>query len=173
MRKNILLLAVFCLLLLSLAACSKSGNSGLHAASPVTANSPQTVTTSEANLSGQKLNIMLARTETEKAKGLMFFESLPENAGMLFVYNTPRVMSFWMKNTMIPLDLVFFSENLEITEWIEGMVPGYGKTDASLPRYVSKLPAQYALELNAGSIARLGLKKGDRLEIPLTLLYSD
>lgn len=134
---------------------------------------PQKTSATDAVIAGQSLKIMLARTSDEKAKGLMFFERLGDNEGMIFVYNTPRVMSFWMKNTKIPLDLVFFSENLEITEWIEGMVPGYGKPDFMLPRYVSDMPAQYALELASGTVARLQLKKGDRLEIPLTLLYSD
>ncbi len=173
MRKNLLFLAISCLLILSSAACNSSGKTELQAASPTSANAPQVLTTADSTLAGQRLRIMLARTNDEKAMGLMFFEQMPEDVGMLFVYNSPRVMSFWMKNTMIPLDLVFFSENLEITEWIEGMVPGYGKADASLPRYVSRLPAQYALELNAGSIAKMSLKQGDRLEIPLTLLYSD
>jgi len=134
---------------------------------------PQKVTVTDATLGGHAFKIMLTRTTDEKAKGLMFFDRLAENEGMLFVYNSPRTMSFWMKNTRIPLDLVFFSENLEVTEWIEGMVPGYGKPDFMLQRYISNLPAQYALELASGTIARLQLKTGDRLEIPLTLLYSD
>lgn len=125
------------------------------------------------NLAGHQLSIMLARSFDEKAVGLMFYEKLPENSGMLFVYQAPRIMSFWMKNTMIPLDLVFFDENLQITEWIEGMEPGFGLPEAALPRYTSQQPAQYALELPAGSIAKLGLKTGDRLDIPVTLLYSD
>lgn len=134
---------------------------------------PQKVTVTDATLAGKPFKIMLTRTSDEKAKGLMFFDKLAENEGMLFVYDSPRVMSFWMKNTKVPLDLVFFSENLEVTEWIEGMIPGYGKPDFMLPRYVSDFPAQYALELASGTVARLQLKKGDRLEIPLLLLYSD
>lgn len=134
---------------------------------------PQKVTVTDATLAGIPFKIMLTRTSDEKAKGLMFFDKLADNEGMLFVYNSPRIMSFWMKNTRIPLDLVFFSENLEVTEWIEGMIPGYGKPDFMLPRYVSDFPAQYALELASGTVARLQLKKGDRLEIPLLLLYSD
>lgn len=103
----------------------------------------------------------------------MFYETLPENEGMLFVYSSPRIMSFWMYNTRIPLDLVFFSDQLTVTEWIESMQPGYGTVPTLLPRYVSQLEAQYALELNAGAIKKLGIKVGDSLEIPLTLLYSD
>jgi len=134
---------------------------------------PQTLPTTEARLAGHNLTIALARTSAEKAKGLMFVESLQEDFGMLFVYQSPRVMGFWMKNTKIPLDLIFFSDNLEINGWIKGMQPGYGIPEQSLPQYVSDLPAQYALELKDGSIDRLKLKIGDRLEIALTLLYSD
>lgn len=126
-----------------------------------------------ATLGGHELKIMLARSFDEKAMGLMYYEQLEENRGMLFVYQAPRVMAFWMKNTMIPLDLVFLSENLEISEWIENMEPGYGQPEATLPRYKSTGPAQYALELKAGMIQKLGLKIGDRLDIPITLLYSD
>ncbi|EKD83119.1 MAG: hypothetical protein ACD_39C00873G0001, partial [uncultured bacterium] len=135
--------------------------------------SSQILQTTEATLAGTSLKIWLARTYEEKAKGLMFFESMQKDEGMLFVYDSPRIMSFWMKNTRIPLDLVFFSDNLEINGWIKNMQPGYGLPERNLPSYVSELPAQYALELNAGSIDSLKLKLGDRLEIPLTLLYSD
>jgi len=136
-------------------------------------NSAQILQTVDARLGGNSLRIWLARTHQEKAKGLMFFDSMADDQGMLFVYESPQFMSFWMKNTKIPLDLVFFTENLEINGWIKGMQPGYGLPERDLEHYSSELPAQYALELNAGSIERLSLKHGDRLEIPITLLYSD
>jgi len=135
--------------------------------------SAQILQTVDARLGGNPLKIWLARTHQEKAKGLMFVDSMVDDQGMLFVYESPQIMSFWMKNTKIPLDLVFFTENLEINGWIKCMQPGYGRPERALEHYVSELPAQYALELNAGSIERLALKHGDRLEIPLTLLYSD
>jgi hypothetical protein len=165
--------AIAALLLLTgfLAAC-RSDASAEPAAG--TANeSAQTVQATEAKLAGHSLEIWLARTSSEKSRGLMYFDAIEATQGMLFVYEAPQIMSFWMKNTKIPLDLVFFTENLEINGWIKNMQPGYGLPEQGLERYVSELPAQYALELNAGSIERLALKLGDRLEIPLTLLYSD
>ncbi len=167
-----LLLSLFC------QACRADSGSSAPAAqpwSPVTVKqgSFQVLPETRASLAGHDLSIMLARTFDEKALGLMFYEKLEDNRGMLFVYSAPRLMSFWMKNTMIPLDLIFFSEDLEITEWIEGMEPGFGKPEAGLPHYKATGPAQYALELNAGMVKKLGLKKGDKLEIPITLLYSD
>lgn len=158
--------------LLFLTVCLAACRSDVHAESP-SADSAQTVQAAEATLAGHRLTIWLARTYPEKAKGLMYVDSIAENQGMLFIYEAPQIMSFWMKNTRIPLDLVFFTKNLEINGWIKDMQPGYGLPERSLAHYVSELPAQYALELKAGSIERLALKHGDRLEIPLTLLYSD
>lgn len=179
MKLNVLLKGSFCkaviaaLLLLTgfLVAC----RSDAHAESSINTadNSAQVLQTADARLAGNSLKIWLARTHQEKAKGLMYVDSMADDQGMLFVYESPQIMSFWMKNTKIPLDLVFFTENLEINGWIKCMQPGYGRPERALEHYVSELPAQYALELNAGSIERLALKHGDRLEIPLTLLYSD
>ncbi len=167
-------MVIFLLLAIISLACQTSDQSGSNVSAAAGIEElPQKLFSAQGVLSGHKLDIMLARTSEEKARGLMFYTALADNQGMLFVYESPRVMSFWMKNTRIPLDLVFFSENLEITEWIEGMQPGYGKPEFSLPRYTANSPAQYALELSAGSVVRLGLKPGDRLEIPLTLLYSE
>lgn len=133
---------------------------------------PQYLYSVKARLANAEFNIMLARTQYEKAKGLMFHQEIASDTGMLFVYDYSHIMSFWMKNTRIPLDLVFFSEDLKVTEYIKNMIPGYGKPERNLPHYTSKEPAMYALELKAGTIDNLGIKIGDTLAIPLTLLYS-
>ena len=168
---------VFFLLTISLFCSSCQADSGspnpIQTQSSANSEQPQTLPTVQTNLGKIPLKIMLARTNTQKAQGLMFYESLPDNEGMLFVYSSPRMMSFWMYNTKIPLDLIFLSDQLEVTEWIESMTPGYGIDPAAQPRYESQIPAQYALELNSGSVKKLGISPGDRLEIPLTLLYSD
>lgn len=170
---GMILLNFFCLACQADSGAETSTSQGPTTTQEVKQGKQQILPEAAGTLGGQQLNIMLARTYDEKALGLMFYESLAENQGMLFVYQTPRIMSFWMKNTMIPLDLVFFSENLQITEWIENMEPGFGMPESTLPRYTAKSPAQYALELKAGSVVRLGLKIGDMLDIPVTLLYSD
>ncbi len=126
----------------------------------------------QARLGGHPLRLMLARTTEEKMQGLMFYTSLADDEGMLFVYPQTQRMAFWMKNTLIPLDLVFFNEKLEVTEWIEGMQPGGSRPDHALPRYVSRGAARYALELSEGSIRRLRIRTGQKLEIPLVLLFS-
>lgn len=134
---------------------------------------PQNIPSVKAKLAGTDFDVMLARTNQEKMKGFMFFWDIPETTAMLFVYNYDHQMHFWMKNTRIPLDIVFFSSDLKVVEWIENMQPGYGKYEASLPHYSSKGKARHALELKAGMIKKLGIKVGDRLEIPLIMLYSE
>lgn len=126
----------------------------------------------DVRLGETPLRVMIARTEQEKRTGLMFRRNLAPDEGMLFVYDTPHQMTFWMKNTLLPLDLVFFGPDLTVTEFIEGMVPGVGRSDDELPRYTSTGPAQYALELASGSVRRLGITPGLSLEIPLPLLRS-
>ncbi|MBF0408156.1 MAG: DUF192 domain-containing protein [Candidatus Riflebacteria bacterium] len=127
----------------------------------------------EGKLASHTLKFMLARTDEEKRRGLMFVKSLEENEGMLFVYEKPQPMVFWMKNTFIPLDLILFSEDLSIIEIIPDMVPGNGKSDAELPRYFSRNMAQYALEMAAGTAKNWSLKPGDHLDVPLTILFTN
>ena len=134
---------------------------------------PQVLPLEEAKLGNHNLKLMIARTEFEKAKGLMFYTELASDTGMLFVYKEPQKLSFWMRNTIISLDLVYLSKDLVVYELISNMEPGYGKRVDSLPHYDSETYVQYALELKAGSIEKLGIKIGDKLEIPSALLYSD
>lgn len=134
---------------------------------------PQVLPTVKATLANTELDIMLARTYLQKQQGFMFYEEIANNTGMLFVYNQDHLMHFWMKNTIVPLDLVFLSSELKVVEWIENMKPGFGKPENTLPHYSSTQPARYALELKAGMVKKLGIKIGDKLEIPLIMLYSE
>jgi len=164
------------LFLISIICSSCQADSSSPAAvsqSAVEIGQPQILPKTQASLSGQNWQIMLARNDEQRAQGLMFYESLPENEGMLFVYSSPRKMAFWMYNTRIELDIVFFSEDLMVTEFIKAMQPGYGQLPSRLPRYLSQMPAQYALELKGGMIEKAGIKVGDRLDIPVTMLYSE
>ena len=134
---------------------------------------PQNLPYVDAKLGDNPLKLMIARTNTEKAKGLMFYNDIASSTGMLFVFDSPQKMSFWMMNTRIPLDLIFLSEDLTVTEWVYNMIPGYGKPPYRLPHYNSKGLAKYVIELKAGSIDELKIKVGDKLEIPLILLYCE
>jgi len=108
----------------------------------------------------------------EQERGLMFVTSeqmadLPDGTrrGMVFVYDRELQLSFWMKNTIIPLDIAYFDSD-GIVVATHTMAP----LDDRLGHYRSGSPAQYAIEVNAGVWAELGLEVGDRIEIPTSTL---
>jgi YVTN family beta-propeller protein len=96
----------------------------------------------------------------EFMRGLMFRKHLPWNAGMLFSYNGEEPRTFWMKNTLIPLDMIFVDSSSKIVEIKENVPPC---EQEECPTYPSKEPAQYVLEVNAGFVQENGIKVGDRL----------
>lgn len=103
------------------------------------------------------INVEIATTPDQQHLGLMFRKHLAEGDGMLFVYHPPRAIAMWMKNTLIPLDMLFASRNGTIFYIKENAQP--------LSEDLIKAPGEtvYVLELPAGSVKRLGLRKGDRL----------
>lgn len=111
------------------------------------------------NVKGRKIRVEVARTEEEKARGLMFREALGKDDGMLFVYDREEALAFWMKNTPIPLSIAFIDKKGKIVD-IQDMEP------FSLQTHVSALPARYALEMNQGWFRRNGIGFGDVVEIP-------
>ncbi len=134
---------------------------------------PQELPFVRASLAGHSVRLMLAKTAQQQMYGLMFRSELGADDGMLFCYDAPRQMSFWMKNTILPLDLIFFDADLRITEFIKGMKPGIGIGDPLLPRYTSAGLAQYGLEMASGTIDAWNLHPGERLEVPLPLLGTE
>jgi len=105
-------------------------------------------------------NIELATTDQERAIGLMFRRSLPENAGMLFLYDEPQPAAMWMKNTFIPLDMVFISPDGTVHR-IESNAEPF-----SLAVIPSDGPIAGVLELNGGEADKIGLKRGDKVLYP-------
>ncbi|MDQ3852434.1 MAG: DUF192 domain-containing protein [Thermoproteota archaeon] len=96
----------------------------------------------------------------EHARGLMFRNHLPWNAGMLFAFNEEESRRFWMKNTLIPLDMIFVDSSSKIIDIKENVPPC---KQEECPTYSSREPAQYVLEVNAGFVQEKGVKIGDRL----------
>ncbi len=92
----------------------------------------------------QKFNVEFARSEAEKARGLMFRERLADDEGMLFMWNTSSLRQFWMKNTLINLDILFIDSDYRVVHIEESAQKG------SLRIISSLLPVQYVLEINAG-----------------------
>lgn len=110
----------------------------------------------------QKVTVQaeLALTPMQQAVGLMFRSELPENAGMLFVFPQSKMVFMWMKNTYIPLDMIFFNQEGVITHIHENAVP-QDETVIS-----SKTPAQGVLEVNAGFVRRHQIRIGNRMISP-------
>jgi uncharacterized protein len=108
----------------------------------------------------RKIDIEVARTPDEQAKGLMFRTELADTNGMLFPYSPPRELTMWMRNTYIPLDMVFIRAD-GIVHRIEVRTEPLSETVIS-----SGAPAAAVLELAGGAAERLGLKAGDRVRHP-------
>ena len=113
-------------------------------------------------IKGKTTKVEVARTEKEKERGLMFRERMGKDEGMLFVYEREERLSFWMKNTRLPLSIAFIDKGGRIVD-IQDMEP------FSLETHTSAHPATYALEMNRGWFAGEGIKVGDFVKIPPTV----
>ncbi len=101
------------------------------------------------------------KTPEQRAKGLMFRQFMPEDRGMLFDFDREEPVAMWMRNTYIPLDMVFIRANGTIHRIHERAQP---LDETTIP---AGAPVRFVLEINAGVAARLGLKSGDRVRHPL------
>lgn len=110
---------------------------------------------------GTRLKLELALTAEEISRGLMFRPSLPDDRGMLFLFDEERVPSFWMKNTIIALDLVFLDSTGRVVDIIDNAQPCAADP---CPNYIPSAPAQAVIELAAGNASQHGLQAGDLIE---------
>lgn len=113
---------------------------------------------------GKSVTAELALTDAERERGLMFREKLQPDQGMLFVFEEESAYAFWMKNTLIPLDLLWIDKERKIVHIWRNVPPC--KEDPC-PTYAPDRPGLYVLELAAGAADRYGLKLFDRLEFSL------
>jgi len=102
-----------------------------------------------------------AKTPQQMAQGLMFRRVMAADAGMLFEYDRVQPVQFWMKNTLIPLDMLFIGADGTVLDIHERAVP------LSLDPIGSDKPVLGVLELNGGTVSRLGIKRGDRIDHPM------
>jgi len=112
-------------------------------------------------LAGQRYQVEVAQDDASRARGLMFRDEMPADHGMLFIHERQEPQAYWMKNTKIPLDILYFDEQRRLVSQ-QRDVPPCSAGDAC-PPYPSRAPARYVLELNAGQAARLALKDGTEL----------
>jgi uncharacterized membrane protein (UPF0127 family) len=108
-----------------------------------------------------RVRVEVVRTPAARARGLMFRSQLDQDQGMLFVMDREEVQSFWMKNTYLPLDMLFIRADGTVARIAADTEPLSTRTISSGE------PVLAVLELNAGTAARLGLRAGDRVEHPL------
>lgn len=130
-------------LALPMAACSRDASEEASAATI-----PLTIASKGQ---AHNFNVEVARTDAEQDRGLMFRTSLPADGGMIFPFAKPRIGSFWMKNTLIPLDMFFIRADGSIDRIAENTIP------ESLEPVVSGGEVSAVLELAGGTAARLGI----------------
>ena len=135
------------LLLAFLTGCAERGpNSGLA--------------TVDMQIGSREYTLEIANTDKTRQRGLMERDSMPEDHGMIFVFEEERELNFWMKNTRFPLEILYLDAGGQVVS-IDQMKPYDTKTE-----HPSARPAKYAIELNVGQVARSGIKVGDVLKIP-------
>jgi len=108
----------------------------------------------------RKFAVEVALTEPQREQGLMYRRSMAPDAGMLFDMGGMQTVMMWMKNTLIPLDMLFLDQSGRIVDLHERAVP------LSLETIATRAPARYVIELNGGTVERLGIKIGDRVTSP-------
>ena len=135
------------IVLLPLLACAMSGCAG--------ASQPW------VELGGQRYAVELADDDAERARGLMFRDAMADDRGMLFVHDTQEPQAYWMKNTRIALDILYFDNDRKLVAQ-QRDVPPCSLGDAC-PSYPSNAPSRYVLELNAGQAEKLKLQDGTTL----------
>ena len=115
---------------------------------------------------GVIIHAEIADTPKKRAEGLMHREHLARDRGMLFAFDQAGPWTFWMKNTKIPLDIIWMNEKKQIIHIVRH-VPICTRTDDSCPQYQPNDPAMYVLELGGGEADRLKLEKGTKLQFKM------
>lgn len=111
-------------------------------------------------LKGQRFLVDVVATEPLRQQGLMHRTHLPPDQGMLFVFEREQPLAFWMKNTLIPLDILYFDAQRRLVSVARNVPPC---KSAQCPNYPSTGPGMYTLELNAGMAEALSVRSGDVL----------
>jgi len=140
----------FALLLLSLISCN-SGKASAQSRLPV-----RTITLLGQGGKEVPVQVEVADTDQSRTQGLMYRRSVPEGTGMLFVFDRDQVLTFWMKNTLVPLSIAYISSDGRIIDILD-------MESQSLKPVVSSRSVRYALEVPQGYFNRVGIREGDRV----------
>ena len=164
-RLAVVMLALGVLLATVAPALAQSGESssveGPAIAEPETSQLP---TLTIINSLGERVPVQveIADTPEERQTGLMGRTALAEDAGMLFVFDEEQTLSFWMRDTLIPLSIAFMDAEGRIVD-----IQDMKALDDRPPHYTSAEPARYALEVNVGFFEERGVEVGDRAKLPV------
>lgn len=150
-------LILFGVLLLALSCPSPNGGAAAKADATPSPRREEARVVIETPSGEVAFRVELAVTPNERMRGLMFRDHLDEDAGMLFIFERMQRLRFWMKNTRIPLDMLFIDEAGEIVGIVENAEP------LSLESRGVSLPSRYVLEVNGGTCRRLGIRPGQRV----------
>lgn len=104
-----------------------------------------------------QIDVEIADDDEQRSTGLMFRDKMSENQGMLFLFDSEIPQAFWMKNTILPLDIIFVNAKMEIVKIHKNAEP---YSEKSLP---SEKPSQFVVEVNAGYCEKFGIKEGDKI----------
>jgi len=115
--------------------------------------------TTTAEIKGKKFTMEIADTPASSERGLMYRDSLGSDRGMVFILGKPGTYPFWMHNTRIDLDIIWLDQDGKVVTIIT--MKAYDEHEQA-----NKDPASFAIELNSGEAARLGLKVGDKIALP-------
>ena len=149
---------LFAILLLLQFACKENTRKVIETAAPTFTKEGILTITKAIDNEVVSFEIEIAETEYEVQTGLMNRDSMKENRGMFFIFPDVAMHSFYMKNTKIPLDIIYIDENLKIASFAENAQP---LDEAGLS---SQVPIQYVLEINAGLAEKHLFEIGDKIE---------
>lgn len=122
-------------------------------------------TSPKATVNNKKFDLILAKTAQEKTTGLSKRYKLPENSGMLFIFNNKDYYQFWMKEMRFPIDIIYINDD-KIVDIFENVKPPQGDMEVpNIPIYTPREKANYVLEINAGLSKKLNIKSGNKVTL--------
>jgi uncharacterized membrane protein (UPF0127 family) len=146
-------------LLLTVGALPACKNAGVQKGVPAAPAGPAASVVVDTGGRRVSFRVELARTPGEHERGLMYRQRLAADAGMLFVFDRPSLQTFWMKNTLLPLDMIFIGGDRRIVGVVSNAEP------LTLTARGVEEPSQYVLEIGGGLAARLGIQAGQPIDL--------
>ncbi|OGH16519.1 MAG: hypothetical protein A3C30_05015 [Candidatus Levybacteria bacterium RIFCSPHIGHO2_02_FULL_40_18] len=114
----------------------------------------------EAQVNNKKISLILAKSDKDRTKGLSGRNNLPEDQGMLFIFEKKGTYGFWMRDMKFPIDIIFIDDDM-VVYIVENASPGAQTPNLTI--YIPDVPVNRVLELNAGQVKKLGIKKGIKI----------